>query len=237
MTNWEQHFRQLRARRPSPMVKAMNYTPVGFGMVGNAYSIAELIDLIAAKDVSLANLDKLFAEVQAKPFDLTDISARLNALKGRYQIARNNAESAITLARLNFLVPNTMIAADNEYKNILAAINPKWQSHTWSTGDGSLEDINSALTNMGATGASASPIPQPRAGTDADLRNMQTATMVTAMAEGAMQGGGTLLGKGASGLMGHLDLATIAKIGIIVGLGVVILPKVLALGPAKLLMR
>jgi hypothetical protein len=212
-------------------------SPYAFGMVGNAYSIAELIDLVAAKDVTIANLDRLLAEVQAKPFDTTDVSNRLSALKSRYQAARTDAESAITLARLNFITPNSMIPGDSQYRAILAACNPKWQEHTWSPGDGSVEDIDSTLTNMGATRTTAEPIPQPQSGTDFDLNQMHAANTAITMAEGAAKGAGSLLGKGVSGIFGNLDTATIAKIVIIAGLGVVVLPKLLAMGPAKLLIR
>jgi hypothetical protein len=231
--NWEQHFRAMRSGRPSPY----QLQQCGFGMIGNAYSIAELIDLVAAKDVTIANIDKLLAEVESRPLDLGDIVSRVNALHARYQAARANAESAITMARLNFLTPNTMLAADAEYKAILAACNPKWESHSWSPGDGSIEDINDTLMKMGATGATASPIPQPRSGTDFDLNQYHTASAITTMAEGAAKGAGNLLGQGASGLLGRLDWSTIAKIAIIAGVGIVVLPKILAIGPAKLLVR
>jgi hypothetical protein len=231
--NWEQHFRAMRSGRPSPY----QLQAYGFGMIGNAYSIAELIDLVAAKDVTLANIDKLLGEVQAKPFDLGDVSSRLNALHARYQAARANAESAITMARLNFLTPNTMIPADTEYKAILAACNPHWESHSWAPGDGSMEDINNTLTTMGATGATASPIPQPKSGSDFDLNQLQTANAAITMAEGAAKGAGSLVGKGVSGVFGNLDWSTIAKVALIAGAGIVILPKLLAMGPAKLLIR
>ena len=206
-------------------------------MIGNNYSVAELIDLVAAKDTELANIDKLFAEVQSKPFDLTDISNRLSALKRRYQTARVNAEKAIADGRLAFAIPNSMIMADSEYRAVLSALNPRWQEHTWSSGDGSIEDIDDALMHLGATRSGATPIPQPSSGSDFDLNQMHAANTAITMAEGAATGAGRLLGKGVSGLFGSLDMATIAKIGIVAGLGVVFLPKLLAMGPAKILMR
>lgn len=234
MTNWEQHFRQMR-----PDQYGVSHYPSrsDFGMIGNAYSVAELIDLVAAKDVAVSNIEKLLGEVQGKPFDTSIVSSHLSILKNRYQSARNAAETAITLARLNFLVPNTMIPADAEYKGILAALNPKWESHTWSQGDGSLEDLQNTLTTMGATGITASPTPQPKGGTDFNLNQLQTASMLTTMAEGAAQGGGKLLGSGVSGVFGQLDMATLAKIGVVAALGMIFLPKLLAMGPARLLIR
>jgi hypothetical protein len=100
-----------------------------------------------------------------------------------------------------------------------------------------MEDLQSTLTTMGATGATASTVPQPRRGTDLSLNQLQTANMLTTMAEGAAQGGGRLLGKSASGFAGQLDFAMLAKIGIAVVLGAVFLPKLLAVGPARMLVR
>jgi len=222
MTNWEKHFRAMApAKQPD------------FGTVNGQYTVAELQDLVAAKDVQVANLATQLAEVQGMrvPFDLSGVQGQYDALKARYDAARADAQKAIDAAAWSWSVPNSLLPADAQYKGLLTALNPKWQQNTWAPGDGSIEDISQTLKSMGATGKGDKPTPQPRASSDASLGVLKTSSGILDVAEGAAEGLGALTGKAASGLAKNIDMSTVIKLGLVVGIGLLVVPRLL---PVKL---
>ena len=145
---------------------------VGFGTVLGYFTVAELQDLVAAKDVEMRNLARAFNEVAGLPYDFTRFIPAYQALVARYQVARNAAQKAIQAA-VGAWRPTNLIVADQEYSDVLTAINPRWRENTWSPGDGSFEDISDQLKKFGATGKGDEPIPQPSKGADVDIAAYQ----------------------------------------------------------------
>ena len=212
--DWEQHF---RTRNPQ------------FGMTaGGKYTIAELQDLVAAKDAELRNLDKLISEIKDKvDSNLQDL---IKQLKDRYASAHAKAQIAISIASWNVLTPNSWIEADNEYRGILAAINPQWEQHT--SPPGSLQGIEQTLAKLGAEGKNLETVPQPRKSSDVSIQELQASTAVThtaaQIAEGAMSETGKLIGTGVSSVFHEMDWSSILKTAAIAGAALFILPRFLS---------
>lgn len=171
MTDWNSHFRSL-SKQPKAQAE--------FGTVGGLYTVAELKDLIAAKDADLANLAVLtkqaFQSWQTK--DSNSANAWHNdyqSLLSRYATAKTQGASMAWSA----FMPDSMTPADDAYKGVLTAINPLWQSNT--NAPGSLGDLNLRLA-QGSQQALANPrpIPQPSPSSDFDLKRMQNAGQAAA---------------------------------------------------------
>ena len=194
---------------------------------GSSHSVSDVEDLTAAKDVAMRNVARHLQEVSGLrvPFDLSSVTAAYQGLVTRYTTARAAAQKAIDDASSIFHpMPKALTDATATYEGLLDALNPQWRENTWTPGGGSLEDVESQLSSMGATSKTDEVTPQPKA-FDASLSALQAAAAVTTMAEGAASGAGTLLGKGTKGLLGSLDTATLVKVGIVVGVGLFLLPK------------
>jgi hypothetical protein len=145
---------------------------VGFGTVAGFYTVAELQDLVAAKDAEMRNTARMFAEISGLPYDFTAFLPLYNQLTSRYSAARAVAQKAIADA-VGAWRPTNLIVADAEYQGLLSAVNPRWKENTWTPGDTSLESINDQLRKFGATGTGAEPIPQPSKGSDVDITAYQ----------------------------------------------------------------
>jgi hypothetical protein len=182
MNDWERHFRNKVFNDGRPTEARLINTPWGFGTVTGYYTVAELKDLIAAKDATIRNLLAEYDEVKDKPIDFTAFLAALQALLIRYQNAKAVAQLTIDEAA-DAWRPDNMVVADSEYKGILAACNPRWQEYTWSPGDGSLEDLFDQVRAFGSTGVNNEPIPQPSKGTDIDFETLRDVTKVTEQLE------------------------------------------------------
>lgn len=183
MTDWEQYFRNknkvYNVGRPSG--DRLTYHTV-VGTIAGSYTVAELKDLIAAKDATIRNLLTEYDEVRDKPIDFTDFLSTLQALLIRYQNAKAAAQIVIDEAK-DAWRPDNMVVADKEYKDVLAACNPRWAEYTWSSGDGSLEDLFDRLRNLGSTGKNSEPIPQPEKGSDIDFETLRETTAITQQLE------------------------------------------------------
>lgn len=152
-------------------------------MIAGSYTIAELKDLIAAKDATIRNLLGEYDEVKDTPgIDFTTFLSSLQTLLIRYQNAKATAQLAIDAAK-DAWRPDNMVVADSEYRGILAACNPRWNEYTWSSGDGSLEDLFDQIRGFGSTGKNSEPIPQPRKGTDVEFEALREATAITQQLE------------------------------------------------------
>ena len=206
----------MRRVRFDPNPKAswgMRFRAAGdeFGTIGGLYTIAELKDLIAAKDVEVAVLDKDGAAFmpswqQNDPIAADNWATDFAALKSDYQAKRSFAQSEISTSAWTPLPANT-IPADPAYRAILASLNSLWESH--GIGPGSLSDLRSRLTAAGGK-ASVYTVPQPKAGSDADLNTYKAAD--TTLKAIAAPGGISLTTWAA---IGAVSLVGIAAIGVL----------------------
>lgn len=150
------------------------------------HSVAELSDLVLAKDVAMRNLGRRFLEVANTEQDFSTFVPVYQALVARYNVARAIAQEAINNSAYSAR-PTNMIRAEDEYNGLLTALNPRWQEHTWSPGDGSLEDLYAQVIAFGSTGKNDEPTPQPQSGSDYDFNVLTTTGQVTSAIEGVGQ--------------------------------------------------
>jgi hypothetical protein len=147
--------------------------------VGTLYSVAELQDLLAAKDPDLASMEAQFhtLDPQWRKLDPKADNAWLsdyNALKTRYSIAR--AAAAATIAAASIL-PDAVLPlapADPQYRMILKSL----QSTEGLTSPGDFQDLFQRLADaktqirnaqgLPYEGLFEPPVAQPRRGSDAD---------------------------------------------------------------------
>jgi len=230
--------------------------PVGFGYKGEWRSVSDLIDICAAQDAAMRNLARSVSEVANSPTppDPSILSPFIDdyvKLITRYQEARDAAQKIIDKgSSWDVPLPKAAIPATDAYEHLLDAVNPRWGENTWSEGDGSYEDLLYRITHkMGATDATHEPIPQPGTVDVNQLANMAvevveapTKFQQIALTEGIKEftkttaKGVESLVKGVTGgitgAAGQLSWQTIAIIAGVVGLGLIILPKVLSFTPA-----
>lgn len=136
-------------------------------------TVAELKDLLAAKDYTVGQLDRAYADfaptwVNRDPTGFVDWTTDWNAFHGRYEGARTAAQRAIEFAKLN-PVGDSLLVADTEYQGVLRAL--KQVDGTITKGD--LQDLYNRIAAAGKT-PDVSHTPQPVA-PDADLRAYKAA--------------------------------------------------------------
>ncbi len=172
---WKQHWKQANKSAT-------------FGTLLGLYTIAELEDLLAAKDVEVNVLtnDSKFVNTtwaESDPIAASNWNTDFNALLASYASAKQVARNAI--ANASSLLSPTMNTADAQYKGVLYSLNNQWENHT--DGPGSLGDLRARLT---AAGAPMTPytVPQPRAGTDADLNAYRSADTAAKAIDSAGKG-------------------------------------------------
>lgn len=217
--NWETHFRAV-----SKAAKARKALAVEFGTVNGQYTIAELIDLLAAKDEEIKRIDDAFtAFAPTYPGDFGAWQTAWTTLKSNYNNAKSSAQNQITAAKLN-VVPNNMIVADQAYKDVLTSLNPSWQQNT--AAPNSLSDLQNQLTKMGAT-VDNSPLPQPTPGSDVDLTALKGANQTIQNVEKAEQ---AILGGAKGAVKALLPKNFWWYVAAAAAASVIVLPKVLALG-------
>lgn len=208
----------------------------GFGYYpGQTYSIGDLQDICAAWDTNMRNLAKMVSEVAGRPNppDFTMFIDPYVALTERYSEARAIAQRKIDSASKVF---TTKFAdATSEYMHLLDVLNSHWKENTWTEGDWSFDDVLSRLMKMGASTKNNEPVPQPKTMDALQYANAAvsifeavpkfTATAITETAKGVV--------KTTTGAVGSaLGIPSWAVIAGVVGLGIIILPKLLAFTPA-----
>lgn len=197
----------------------------GFGTVIGYHSVAELSDLVSAKDVGLLNLAARVQEISPS-IDLSTFNVAYTNLVNRYSAARADALKAIDDASSSFR-PASMVVADSEYNNLLSSLNPRWQENTWSPGDGSLEDLYDRAGQLGATGVGDVPTPQPAQGSDVDFNALQASNA-------AINAIGDPLGQASS----LFDTKHLIVYGIVGGaFALFVLPRLMALSMGPMLLR
>lgn len=206
----------------------MNTHEVGVGTIFGYHTVAELTDLVAAKDVAMRNLAKRLEEVAGSgKLDFSTFTPAYSALITRYASARAKAQKAIDDAVGAWRDPST-ISAESEWNELLTALNARWQDYTWSPGDGSLDDLYHRVIEAGSIGAQDEPTPQPRPGTDVDFNALTATTQATQAIEG--------VGTRVSNLF---DTKHLVLYGVLGGAFVIfVLPRLMALSmPGGMLLR
>jgi hypothetical protein len=190
-------------------------------MINNLYTVAELADLRAAKDVDLQDLDQHQADFAPTwvAQDSAGYVAWINdrsALGTRYDAAKSQADSDLELRKFADpawdILPATMQDADAQYKAVLAALNPSWQQNT--NAPGSLGDLDLRLQQASGAPTDYSNQPQPTPGSDFDLTLLQGAGAITSPSKWpwwlqlgvgtAIVAGGTYVADRAFGVLGKL---------------------------------
>jgi len=152
----------------------------GVGTVANFASIAELRDLIKAKDYTLDQLGKAYKAFEPS-WVTKDSSAQQDwladwkALLFRYDGAHAKAEAAIFAAKA---VPldDRLIPAQIQWDAVLRSIRKNWDGHTGGElVKGDLQDLNNRLQSAQSKPIDYSNMPQPVIGSDADLNLFQAA--------------------------------------------------------------
>jgi hypothetical protein len=199
-----------------------------FGTVLGYHTVAELKDLVLAKDVAMRNLGKRLAEVSdSGKLNLNTFVPSYNDLVIRYSSARDFAQKAIDAAANAWRNPS-MIVAEDEWNNLLTALNPHWRENTWTRGDGSLDDLYAQIVEAGSTGSTDEPTPQPQSGTDVDFNALTATTQATQALES--------LGGAASNLFDTKHLVLYSVLG--GAFFIFVLPRLVALSmPGGMLLR
>jgi hypothetical protein len=173
------------------------------GTVAGFPSVAELRDLVAAKDYEMAALAQGYANlapswVAQAPSAFLDFTNDWNALTARYAAARASAEMAFSLAKLALTLSESAIPAAGPWNAIQAALSPTPNTVT----KGSQQDLFQRLQAAGGV-VDLSHVPQPRASSDLDMRLLQSLNKVP-----AVLGGGDTSGFFGSGIPTWLVLST-----------------------------
>ena len=141
--------------------------------IAGAHTVAELIDLVKAKDYVIGEMQNGYDSFQDtwKATDAPTQSKWLddwNALKTRYGRAHLLAEVEIANAKIQPL-PNDVIPAETAWTSILRAL----QKIEGVVSPGDLQDLYMRLSNAGKP-VPTPRIPQPGKGTDVDLNVVNT---------------------------------------------------------------
>jgi len=144
-----------------------------FGTEMGLYTIAELRDLLVAKDQeidAMLNAYNAFAP-SWHGSDADDFANDWHALQSRYASARTAASSAI--ANASSFIPDNMNPADSEYRAVIGAL----IAHEGTVSKGDLQDLYNRLSaaQKKPVEAPGFHVAQPTKGTDADLNTIQGA--------------------------------------------------------------
>src|ERR1700722_18450202 len=142
------------------------------------YTVAELEDLIAAKDYAVNQLSYAYFGDAGKhdlhkdstwPTDFTALSIRYNDAKSKAQ------GMATALKASNPLIPNNLIPADAAYKAVLKSL--RASPTTISKGD--LQDLSNRLAALGIQ-TDYSGMPQPKSGSDIEMSVLKATNVALA---------------------------------------------------------
>ena len=120
------------------------------------YNVGELRELIAAKDVELANETAARAAFTGSPDPTWD--GQWSAVQAAYQAARTKAERWIALTSLPLLGGDSDDAT-GEYGALLFALNSSWATNT--VAPGSFDDLSARLTVAAMQQNVPLPTPEP----------------------------------------------------------------------------
>jgi hypothetical protein len=146
VTDWEAHFKKV-SQRPT----------VTFGSLMGMQTVAELKDLLVAKDNEIAQFEANFA---AHPSHDSDLIQDWNNLKDRYAKARAFAQEIINVNQYE-ITPASMSPAQAQWDAVIHSLQ---QDKTKIT-KGDLQDI------YNRNSFAETHVPQPTA-TDFDLKTM-----------------------------------------------------------------
>lgn len=149
-----------------------------FGLtLNNKQSVAELQDIMASWAFRMKQLGDSYAAFAPiwqtrDPIGFSDWTTDYAKLQNRYNAALAKAQSAVTAAKFDFTVPNSMIEAQDEYDALSKAMRQCYPPDGCPVQKGDFDDLTNRLA--AATTAAATPslapsyagIPQPTA-TDA----------------------------------------------------------------------
>lgn len=133
-----------------------------------AYTVAELVDLLKAKDYQFAQVQKAIDDRHGVPVD-SSFAADWETLKSRYATAKNIANATIAVANVT-PGPNNLITADSQYRGVLTALkrNPDGQ---YQKGD--MDDLVTRLKLAGNV-VDESHTPQPSPDSDFEFNTLKT---------------------------------------------------------------
>lgn len=168
--NWERYFRNTR------QTKLADDDLFDFGTVGGTRTIAELRDLVAAHTYSIEQTRKAINNgtptLALRPQEYVLLLNDWNVLLARWNAARAAAQTALNSWHA---LPENLAPAESEYVGILKALQLSYPELRTSPGD--LVDIVGRLTKLNVP-TNYSQMPQPRAGTDADLEVLKATDSV-----------------------------------------------------------
>ena len=143
--------------------------------IDRTYSVGELLDLLAAKDVEIANLTAQHAALAAQwassdPAASSAWASQFASVQDAYASAKASAQRYVEVVRVASLgISSAAASADatGEYHDVLSALNPSWS--TMTVAPGSLDDLTGRLTaaasTLGQKLPPGQPIPQPTSDT------------------------------------------------------------------------
>jgi hypothetical protein len=146
---------------------------VGVGTLLGMHTVAELKDLLAAKDYQLAQLGQAFSKATgwatSDPTSYAAWQTDFSALMQRYNAARTQAQAIVDANSASIIPANMDVTGEGPYELVLAAIHHDPEQ----TGD--LTDLDRRLTKGAGVTADYSQTPQPTSGSDVDLSVYQGA--------------------------------------------------------------
>ena len=138
-------------------------------MIGGLYTVAELRDLISAKEVELKALSNAIDSFDASwkvsdPIAEAQWRVDYQAMLARYRLAWGEAEATIGLADLS-PIPDNGNPADAQYRDVLTSL----QRVDGQVNPGDFQDLWNRLVTAQGAPIPEPPVPQPSSGSDLDL--------------------------------------------------------------------
>jgi hypothetical protein len=169
--DWKEHFQRVSKESEESV----------FGTVLGSHTVAELSDLVDAKDHDMKELSDAISHLssvwlKSDPSAYNDFHQDYISLQSRYNAARSKASLAIAGGKAAW-APNSVIPVESEYQGILSALSPVVNTRT----KGSLADLTARLqvvANKLGTSVQFTAPPQPTA-TDADLLGYKKTDSIT----------------------------------------------------------
>jgi hypothetical protein len=147
--SWATHFQAISKGAPT--------ASFGTTLFGK-YTVAELQDILNAKDDEMANLAKYAGSASS------GWQSDFKALQADYAKARDAGLAAIASAKYSIFSDALNSDGDSYYRQVLATLNPRWEQH-----DASTDRVGILLARLKTEGKTVAPyaVRQPRAGSDA----------------------------------------------------------------------